>query len=210
MTKCIYCNCTKLYELTNNHLKCSSCKRKFSLEKIKIQKEILKYFCLDFTALEASKELKKSYNTIQNKYKTYRSYIIDYIETNYEDIKSTNYEFDEYIYSKDKNLKNAHNFLTFNYSNYIYNIALPSLNSKFTMLKTNKDLEKFLKYNKIAKLESFNSYINEFWVFFESFLKKYKGVTAKNFNIYLKEAEFKFNYSSLEQEKILENYLINS
>ena len=179
MSKCIHCNCTKLYNLANNYVKCSSCKRKYSLKKLEFEKEVLNLFCNDINVLEASKRLNKNYITISRKYMTYRNLIIEYVEKNYENIRTSNYEFDEYIHINNKKLKNSNNFLTFNYSNYIYNMILPPL-SRFNTINNNDELEKFLKYNKIAKLESFNSYINEFWSFFETFLKKYKGEPLAN------------------------------
>ncbi|MGM0519738.1 MAG: transposase [Campylobacterota bacterium] len=206
MLKCIHCNYNKVYTLANGYIKCSSCKRKYSLKKQKAQEEILKLFCKNINALEASKKLNRNYITISNRYKLYRSLIVNYIEQNYENIKTSNYEFDEYIYIKNKELKNSHNFLTFNYSNYIYNMILPPLN-RYNTSNNSNELRKFLRYNKIAKLQSLNSYINDFWTFFEDFLKKYKGVDRYNFNIYLKEAEFKFNYPVCKQEKILKKQL---
>ena len=43
------------------------------------------------------------------------------------------------------------------------------------------------------------------WKFLEKNLKKYKGVEEENFFFYLKECEFRFNYSKEEQLEIIEN-----
>jgi transposase-like protein len=54
-------------------------------------------------------------------------------------------------------------------------------------------------------LQSKTSKINDFWNFLETYLRKYKGVKSENFIYYLKEAEFKFNYTQEEQREILKN-----
>ncbi|UTJ06037.1 transposase [Arcobacter roscoffensis] len=201
MKNCIYCNSSKLYYLKNEHIKCASCKKKFSLKKYKRELKLIDSFCENKTALETSKNLKLNYITVSKKFMLYRKHITNLLDNEYIKRKDNKYEFDEYIYIKNNNLKAAQNFLTFNYNGYIYNIMLPSL-SKFVS-SNNKDLSNFIKFNKITKLESSNSMINDFWNFLEIFLKKYKGLNSENFVLYLKECEFKFNYSKKTQEEIL-------
>ena len=202
MNNCSQCNNNKFYTLANGYIKCTKCKRKYSLKKIEQNKKIVQYFCEDLNALETSKQLNLTYVTVSKKFKLYRELIVSYLDTKYNNIKNDPNEFDEYIYIKNANIKNAQNFLTFNYSNYIYNLMLPPL-KKFSYIEDEKQLAKFLQYNKIAKLESSNSLINNFWKFLEEFLNKYKGVDKNSFIYYLKEAEFKFNYNKKAQEDIL-------
>ena len=201
MNNCIYCNSNKLYYLKNEHIKCASCKKKFSLKKYKRELKIIDSFCKNKTALETSKNLKLNYITVSKKFMSYRKHITVFLDEEYKKRKNSKYEFDEYIYIKNKNLNNAQNFLTFNYDGYIYNLMLPSLN-KFSS-SNEKDLTSFIKFNKIAKLKSSNSKINDFWNFLESFLKKYKGLNSESFIFYLKECEFKFNFCKKTQEEIL-------
>ena len=196
------CNNNKFYTLANGYVKCTKCKRKYSLKKIEQNRKIVQCFCEDLNALETSKQLNLTYVTVSKKFKLYRELIVSYLDTKYNNIKNDPNEFDEYIYIKNANIKNAQNFLTFNYSNYIYNLMLPPL-KKFSYIEDEKQLAKFLQYNKIAKLESSNSLINNFWKFLEEFLNKYKGVDKNSFIYYLKEAEFKFNYNKKAQEDIL-------
>ena len=201
MKNCIYCNSSKLYYLKNEHIKCASCKKKFSLKKYKRELKLIESFCDNKTALQCSKDLNLSYITVSKKFITYRKFITNFLHNEYKKRKDNKYEFDEYIYIKNNNLKAAQNFLTFNYDGCIYNLMLPSLN-KFVS-SNDKDLSNFIKFNKIAKLKSSNSKINDFWSFLEISLKKYKGLNCENFVLYLKECEFKFNYSKKTQEEIL-------
>jgi transposase-like protein len=66
-----------------------------------------------------------------------------------------------------------------------------------------EELKKFLTYNKIAKLKNQDNNINRFCKFFESNIKKYKGMENENFVYYLKELEFKFNYQINERYNIV-------
>ena len=63
----------------------------------------------------------------------------------------------------------------------------------------------YLNWNKIHSLNSHQTNLNKFWKFLEDNLKKYKGMEEDNFFYYLKESEFRFNYSKDEQIEILKN-----
>jgi transposase-like protein len=69
--------------------------------------------------------------------------------------------------------------------------------------KEKKQLSKYLRFNKIAKLQKSQNTITAFWEFFEKFITRYKGVSQENFIYYLKEAEWRFNYEEREQEALL-------
>ena len=70
-----------------------------------------------------------------------------------------------------------------------------------------KEFSKFMMLNKISKTQKRENIITQFWIFFEDYILKYKGVEAKYFFYYLKEIEFKFNYKRQEQMLILESLL---
>jgi len=70
-----------------------------------------------------------------------------------------------------------------------------------------KEFSKFMMSNKITKIQRSENIIQRFWYFFEDSILKYKGIDKKNFFYYLKECEFKFNYTKEEQEKILQMIL---
>ncbi|MDD2838965.1 MAG: transposase, partial [Sulfuricurvum sp.] len=89
-------------------------------------------------------------------------------------------------------------------------ILMPSLNKyKHQFLADNledlyyKEFSKFMRTSKIIKVSERYNTITRFWNFFESFIIPYKGVSNEFFPYYLKEAEFKFNFSYTVREKIL-------
>lgn len=207
MQSCPFCHSKNLYSLSNGYFKCSCCKKKYSLKKIATDQKVIQAFCQNITARQCHKELQLNYVTVQNRYKKLRQFIVHYLDEQYKQKKEHSEQYDEYIYLKSKNIYEAQNFLTFIYDAKIYNLMLPSLYKFKTYHESHKELSKFLFLNKIAKLQSKTSIINDFWNFLETFLKKYKGVESSNFIYYLKEAEFKFNYTQEEQVTILSNIL---
>lgn len=222
LKQCIYCNHTKLYKLGNGHLKCASCNRKISPAKIeKIEKLILS-FCKNLTAREAANECKCSYMTAKKYYDNIRLLITQYLETEYNLNADKVKEFDEYFYlerSKKKDVDSIfeiENFLTFDYGGKIYNILMPSLKKYRTPLSKDKmqheyykQLSRFIKFRRVAKLEHLDNTITKFWNFFEESIKRYRGVDRENFIYYLKEAEFKFNYTKEEQINILSDLMLH-
>lgn len=218
--RCIYCQHTKHYILNTGQLKCSKCKRKFSIKKYTNQTQIITYFLNGISAYKCSKELHITYVTVLKHYQNIRQYIITLLEKDYN--QSLPLEYDEYIYlpkSKKKSKENifdAHDFLTFCYNDTkVYNLLLPNLNRyKKEFLDDGlqdtyfKEFSKFMMFNKIAKTNKRQNPITQFWEFFEKEILKYKGIDEKNFIYYLKECEFKFNYSKEEAKKILLQNLI--
>ena len=57
--------------------------------------------------------------------------------------------------------------------------------------------------NKISKIQKKENIIASFWIYFEESILKYKGINKQNFFYYLKEIEFKFNYTTDKQKNIL-------
>ncbi len=212
--RCPKCNSKKLYKLKSNQLKCSTCRSKFSPAKIHRDLNIIKAFCDDLTINQASKKLGLNYVTIKNRYDIFRKLLANFLEDRYQDREVI--EYDEYIYLEkskkkiDKNIFDAHNFLTFRYDNMVYNLLMPNLNRyKNQFLNDGMDkayfneFSKFMMLNKIAKIQKTENLITKFWIFFETSITKYKGIKNDNFFYYLKEIEFKFNYLRDTQEKIL-------
>lgn len=210
MDFCIFCNSSHIYLLANGYIKCAKCKRKHSPKKIELEKNVLECFCKNYNALQTSKLLKVNYVTVYKKYFKYKEQICEYLyEKNSHIIDKEDTIYDEYTYLKSSNIYDIQNFLTFLNGDTIYNLMLPNL-TKFKHYGNSKEeINKFLFLNKIAKLKSKTSKIDDFWCFLNSFLKEFKGVDKKNFIYYLKEAEFKFNYSKDEQLKILLLYNFN-
>lgn len=220
MDFCIYCECKKVYRLKNDHIKCSNCKRKFSLKKVLRDFKLIDLFCSDLNTLQTSKILDLNYQTVKKRFFDFRKIVSLYLEKEFENKKGV-IEFDEYIYLEEKkrrdkkNIFDSYNFLTFDYGGRIYNLMMPDL-SKYKNSYLNdglediyyKELERFLKTNRISKLKSYENLITKFWIFFENFIKKHKGISRENFFFYLKEAEFKFNFPKNTQKEILKELYI--
>lgn len=205
MNHCSFCNSKHIYHLKNGHIKCATCKRKISPIKFQRDKDIIWAFCSGMTILQASKKYNLNYISIQRRYKEFRSLIITYLDEEDYLKEMLSSEFDEYIYMVNKDIYLAQNFLTFHYENRVFNRMLPPLSKYKTFDNNKEELSKFLFLNKIAKLKSKHSLINEFWEYLENFMKKYRGIQNTNFIFYLKEAEFKFNYDLKTQKEILLN-----
>jgi len=212
--KCVYCKSKKLYYFKSGQLKCSSCRKKFSPKKIQRNCDVIKLFCSNFTVNQASKQLKLHYTTVKVRYELIRKSISIYQEQQYQ--QKNVKQYDEYIYlakSKNKvkqNIFDAQNFITFNYENKVYNLIMPNLSKykeKFIVDGANeayfKEFSKFMMLNKISKVQKSENIIQRFWNFFEESILRYKGINERNFFYYLKECEFKFNYTKIQQEKIL-------
>ena len=216
--RCPYCNHSVTYKLKTGQEKCSKCKRKFSTNKILQEQKICEYFCNNKNINETAKSLQVNYKTVQKKFVYYREYLISYLEEQYEQFETK--EYDEYVYlpkTKKKikeNIFEAQNFLTFWYDeNKVYNLLMPNLSRyKQQFLSDNleevyfKEFSRFMMFNKIAKTKQLDNTIIKFWNFFENYIIKYKGINDANFFYYLKECEFKFNYTKEEQLKILSGF----
>lgn len=211
---CIYCNYNKLYTLKTKQLKCARCKKKFSSKKIIQKKNIINCFCDDLTINQTKQKLTLNYLTIKRVYDNLRKQIAIYLENQY--IQENVIAYEEYIYlekSKKRvkeNIFDAKNFITFEYNNKVYNLLMPTLlRYKEQFLNDGadkvyfKEFSKFMIFNKISKIKKEQNTIQQFWYFLENTIVKYKGISEENFFYYLKECEFKFNYSKDKQIKIL-------
>lgn len=212
---CPYCNYSRTYTLASGQKKCAKCTKKFSSKKIQRDMEIINLFCENKSANECAKELEINYLTVQKKYELFRGLVAQYLEEAYHKYKVD--EYDEYIYlpkSKKKipkNIFDSQNFLTFCYQKTkVYNLLMPNLNKyKEELLDDGldetyfKEFSRFMMFNKIAKTTKRENTITKFWNFFEESIVRYKGIENDNFIYYLKECEFKFNYTHDEAKEIL-------
>lgn len=203
---CFYCN-SRLYKLTNGMVKCSSCAKKYSPLKLQRDIDVLDAFVESSTARACAKKLNLSYQVVFNRYEHIRKLLINHSYDYYEYKREKLDEFEEYMYiykSKKKDYANiieSQNFITFAYEDKVYNFLLPSL-KRFDS-KVESEFKKFILTSHISKLKTIENTITKFWNFFEIFIKPYKGVKSEYFLSYLKEAEFKFNYTKKEQKEIL-------
>ena len=125
--------------------------------------------------------------------------------------------YGEYIYlpkykkGEKRYIFDAFNFLTFNYGGKIYNIPLCDLSRyKPAFLQDGleelyfKEFEHFLRRSHIQSSE--DELIRSFWNYFESFITRYRGVGRENFFLYLKEAEFRFNFGCKKLKPLLSRF----
>jgi transposase-like protein len=212
---CIYCN-KKLYKLSNGMVKCSSCAKKYSLLKLQRDLNVIDAFIESSTARECAIKLNLSYQVVLNRYEHLRKLIARHSHDYYEDKRDNLDEFEEYMYickSKKKDYTSiieSQNFITFAHEDKVYNFLLPSLKKFQTKPDENRseaihanEFKKFMITSHISKLKNIENIITKFWDFFEDFITPYKGVKSEYFLGYLKEAEFKFNYTTQEQKEIL-------
>ena len=215
--KCIYCNFDKLYTLKTMQVKCANCKRKFSIKKLNQKNKITKYFIDGHTVNQTKKLLNLNYETVKNQYESIRKDISLFLENNYIQDKVCAYEEYIYIEKSKRNIKenifDAKSIISFEYDNKVFNLLMPSLSKyKEQFLQDDaqdiyhKEFSKFLRFNKISKIKKEQTLIHQFWYYFEEEILKYKGISDSNFFYYLKEIEFKFNYSKKEQKEILVDY----
>lgn len=198
---CLYCDYPITYKLANDHRKCAKCKRKFSLKKIKREKQLFSLFEAGISATGASKETGMHFATVQNHYERFRREIALTSDALYQQYSDRIDGYEEYLYlpkslDPKKEIGKLQHFLTLSFDGKVYNLMMPSiqrLGLDTENAEERKLLEKYLKYHKIMKISKERSTIREFWEYFESFIVKFKGVSDERFVYYLKEAEWRFN-----------------
>lgn len=213
--QCIFCG-GRLYHLAEGMVKCPSCRKKYSPAKLHTDMAVIDAFCTGSNASAAARALNLNYVTVKKRYDRLRTLITEHLEIRYQNRSEAIGEYEEYIYLEaakrhdERHIFDAHNFITFDYGGWVYTLMMPSLHRyKQQFLDDNlhdvyyREFTKFLRINRIAKLQKRNNAITRFWGFFESFILEYRGVESEHFVYYLKEAEFKFNYPSSEQPHVL-------
>ncbi|MBN2896485.1 MAG: transposase [Campylobacterales bacterium] len=203
--RCIYCQ-NPLYTLHNGHVKCATCKRKYSPMKLERDFAVIDAFVAGESAHAAANRLGLNYQSIATRYHLLRALAAADLERRYSERGEEVAEFEEYLYleasrrSDPHALFDAHNFITFCYGARIYNVLLPSLRRFGAQMMDDgadqpyrETFKSFMRNQHIARLRSRENRITEFWAFFEGFIKRYKGVSEEQFGLYLKEAEFRFN-----------------
>jgi len=216
---CIYCSGKKLYCVSPTQYRCATCKRTFSIKKHLQEEAILRAFIENESAHSCSQTLHVNYITVKKAYLNFRMKIMDFIEQSYTYQKNSFSQYDEYYFLPHSKKGDFNYFfdsigiLGMAYETKIYTLLLPD---QFSHLKhLSRDLidmhyyAQYLSNHKMAHFESFNNIINQFWNFLEHFMMHFKGVSKEKFIYYLKEAEFKFNYTKEEQHVILQKMLLN-
>jgi transposase-like protein/DNA-directed RNA polymerase subunit RPC12/RpoP len=210
---CIHCKSKKLYHISPTQYRCVTCKKTFSIKRRLQEESILKAFLENESAHLCSKKLNINYITAKKKYVKFRMCILNFLEKYYIQEQNSFSQYDEYYflpYSKKGNVEcffESIGILGMSYENKVYTMLL--LDQFAHLRHISKDLidmhyfDHYLRNHTMAYFNSHNNPINQFWVFLEKFMLHFKGVNEKNFIYYLKEAEFKFNYTKEEQHTIL-------
>ena len=214
---CPFCDTHTLYHLNDGRLECVTCKRRFSPKKQQKNRQIIDAFLKGLTAKETSLVYKISFPTVFEKYSLFRQLITLYLEAIYRQKDETFSEYEEYLFlprskrGDPKFLLEGIGIMAMNKKEYVYTLLMPDHFNRYQYQYlqdgiehvANKELASYLHWNKISKLETFDTPLTKFWYFLETFMGKFHGVRREYFSDYLKEAEFRFNYTHDEQEKIL-------
>ncbi len=207
---CQNCNNTTFYTLANDYIKCKTCAKKYSLKKLQKDDLIIIQFCENKNALKISKELELNYKTVKDRFDIFRKKIALFLEHEYNNSIHDYNEYEEFYYIKErekkkkkKSLSESINIMGFYSNKKVYTLLMPKIGRRAFDIEDG--FIQYLNWNKIHSLNSHQTNLNIFWKFLEDNLKKYKGFEEDNFFYYLKESEFKFNYTKDEQIEILRN-----
>ena len=207
---CQNCNNTTFYTLANDYIKCKTCAKKYSLKKLQKDDLIIIKFCENKNALKISKELELNYKTVKDRFDIFRKKIALFLEHEYNNSIHDYNEYEEFYYIKErekkkkkKSLSESINIMGFYSNKKVYTLLMPKIGRRAFDIEDG--FIQYLNWNKIHSLNSHQTNLNIFWKFLEDNLKKYKGFEEDNFFYYLKESEFKFNYTKDEQIEILRN-----
>ena len=213
-TLCPQCNATKHYTISATQYRCASCKHTWSHQKQKNDTLILEAFLDNHSARYASQRLSLNYATVQKRYEHYRL-ILSLESQKFYHLSTACEEYDEYYYLPSSKKRNAEHLfdaigiLGMLYQGKVHTLLLPdhfeSLKNDDVKAEEKEAYAKFLHQHKIAHLESFDSKLSHFWHVLENSLHRFKGISKANFIYYLKEVEFKFNYTKDEQRAILQH-----
>ncbi len=218
-TKCLYCD-NLVYTLSDKRVKCSVCYKKNSIQKINRVITLIYAFINNESAFHIAKRSFYSYVSVQKYYKEFRIICATICESQYENLRSNQCEYEEYFYLEKAKIKqkdsvfDAHNFLTFDYNNHIYTLLMPSLyHYKEQFIEDSledtyiSEFNKFKRDRRIIKVSSYHNNIVKFWKYFETQILHYKGVSRESFIYYLKEYEFKYNHTQSEAiDLLIKNY----
>ena len=76
--KCIFCDKYKLYKLKDKRVKCSHCKKYYSLKKLRRDLDLLYYFYLEVSARKTAREMNLDYGVVHRKFMDFRRGIAEY------------------------------------------------------------------------------------------------------------------------------------
>lgn len=207
---CPRCFNSHLYFLKDGRVECSSCKLRFSQTKIQKSYQYLDAFIQKLSPKATAAILHSSLPTIQSYFALFRTLLPPFLEKIYQKNSSTYREYEEYLFLPDSKRKKKEflvqgvGIMALFGDGGVYTLLMPNhWKNLDTSIKENPDfietLAHYYQWNKIVRIDSKSTPIGEFWIYLENFMRPYHGIKDEYFDLYLKEAEFRFNYSKEEQ-----------
>ena len=235
--KCFFCGKYGLYKLKDKRLKCKNCRLLYSLPKLKKDLQTLYFFYLELSARKAARELGISYMSVHSRYMFFRKIMYGYLDKEFTKLCGE-LELDESYFGgkrKGKRGRGAFNkaivFGILERNGKVYTKVVPNVSKETLMeeikrkskkgsvfytdcFKSYKSLKQFGKHNKINHKYTFgksHNHINGiegFWSYAKERFHKYHGINMKNYPIYLKEMEFRFNHRNEDVFKLLVDIIL--
>jgi hypothetical protein len=209
-TFCPYCENTHLYILGDGRLECSTCKARYSPKKIQRNLILLDAFIHQITPKDVAQTTNISLPTIHSYYGQFRSLLPKFMDYIYQKDSATYREYEEYLFlpnskrGKQEFLIQGIGIIGLYGKGGVYTLLMPNhWKNMDKSVKNNPDfaatLAHYYQWDKLIRIESRDTPIGKFWIFLEDFLRSFHGVKEEFFGLYLKEAEFRFNFSKEEQ-----------
>ncbi len=209
-TCCPKCENSHLYHLKDSRAECSSCGLRFSPKKIHQSYQYLNVFIQHYSTKDAALSCGASLPTIQSYFNLFRTLLPSFLEQIYQKNSATYREYEEYLFLPNSKRKKKQfliqgiGIMALYGKGGVYTLLLPEhWKNLEPNIKENPDfiqtLANYYQWNKIVRIDSKTTPIGEFWHFLENFMKPYHGVREEYFGLYLKEAEFRFNYNKEKQ-----------
>ena len=231
--KCLFCDKYGLYKLKDKRLKCKNCNKKYSIKKLKRDLEILYYFYLEISARRAANELKLDYKTIQSRFMDFRKSINEYSNQEIKKLNGELELDETYFGGRRKGnrgrgaFNKAIAFGILERNGKVHTIIVENVKANTLMeaiknktkkgsvfytdgFKSYASLHQYGKHNIIkhhkdefVKGRNHINGIEGFWSYAKERFHKYHGINRKNYPLYLKEMEFRFNHRNKNVFKLL-------
>ena len=209
--KCIFCDKYGSYKLKDKRIKCKHCKKKYSLNNLQRDMQILYYFYLEISARKTAKELELNYRLVHRKFMQFRKAMANFCAKEAQKLNGE-LELDETYFGgkrKGKRGRGANNkaiaFGILERNGKVYTLIVENVQAETLMQaiqeKTNKgsvfytdgfrsynDLKQYGKHNVIrhdkdefVKEKYHINGIEGFWSFAKERFHKYHGIDKKNY-----------------------------
>ena len=231
--KCVYCDSNRLYKLKDRRIKCKKCGKKYSLTQLRKEMLVLYYFYLELSASKTKDELEIDYGVVHRKFMRFRKSIAGYCNAEAKRLNGELELDESYFGGKRKGNRGrgANNkAIVFGilerkgkvYTKIVENVSKETLMKEIENKtlkgsvfytdgwKSYNSLHQFGKHNVIkhhedefAKVKNHINGIEGFWSYAKEKFRKYHGINRKNYPLYLKEMEFRFNNRNRNLFKLL-------